>query len=127
MADSADVLAKVLELNREPFRELLAKMLDCAPTLEALQQFSADRPDRWAQAVAIMGKLSGFPDLKQSESAVNVDHSITLKIGQLSDAELEHELQSLLTNTLQTMTAEEIQALAQKAPIAGTAREIENE
>lgn len=46
--------------ERVPFRKVLAGLLDCAPTPEAIRAFAEKSPDRWAQAVSIMAGLAGF-------------------------------------------------------------------
>lgn len=46
--------------SRVPFRKILAQLIGCAPTAEAILVFAEKHPDRWAQAVAIFGGLAGF-------------------------------------------------------------------
>lgn len=46
--------------SRVPFRKILAQLIGCAPTAEAITAFAEKHPDRWAQAVSIFGGLAGF-------------------------------------------------------------------
>ncbi len=77
--------------SREPFRELLEIFLKAAPTTEEVAEFSRRYPDRYAQGITMLAKLSGFHEKMQ------VDHShIIMELGQLSDAELSDRLQTAL-------------------------------
>jgi hypothetical protein len=61
-----EMLVKIQEqlsgFNREPFRKELARFLCFAPSDEAVQAHANKSPDRWSQAVAILGRLSGITD-----------------------------------------------------------------
>lgn len=77
--------AEVDRLNRQPFREILAQFLACAPEPEAIMEHARKSPDRWAQAVSILAKASGFHDKIEHE------HNVFVNIQNMSDAELELE------------------------------------
>ncbi len=53
---------QLTELSRAPFSNKLARLLSFSPSDEALQAYANKSPDRWAEAVAIFGKLSGVTD-----------------------------------------------------------------
>lgn len=46
--------------SRVPFRKILAQLIGCAPTAEAITTFAEKHPDRWAQAISIFGGLAGY-------------------------------------------------------------------
>lgn len=83
---------QILNLHRTPFRQELARILKCSPDEEALKAFAVKSPDRFYQAVAILGKLAGFSDPKN----ITVENNFFLQIQQLSDAQLQVELQKSL-------------------------------
>ena len=72
----------IRSLNRQPFRDMLARLMENAPTADAIQTFADKSPDRWSQAVAICGRLAGYSD------KTIVEHDVTAKITHMSDAEL---------------------------------------
>jgi hypothetical protein len=74
-------------MNRSPFRRVLAELLECKPTPEAMRRFADKYPDRWAQAVSIMGGLSGF---ERGIVEVNV-----FNIKGMSDSELMKRLEQV--------------------------------
>lgn len=80
---------EILKLSREPFRQELARLVGCAPTQNALLEFSSKSPDRWAQAISIMAKLAGY-----SEKIIH-EHNVSVLIAQMSDAELQSRLTKL--------------------------------
>lgn len=67
-------------MSREPFRRLLAQLIGAAPTPEALRRFADKSPDRWAQALSILGGLAGY---ERGVVEVNI-----FNIKGLSDSEL---------------------------------------
>jgi len=73
---------QIQALQREPFRDLLATMLECEPTKEALQEFANKSPDRWWQSVTMAMKSSGY-----QEKTVH-EHNFNVRIQNMSDAEL---------------------------------------
>jgi len=88
-ASLKDLNAEIQNLSKAPFRQILAEMLGCKPDIDSLQDFANRQPDRWAQSVAIMAKNAGY------EQKQTVEHSHSILIGQMSDAQLFAELTSL--------------------------------
>ena len=78
----AEVAAALEARSREPFSDILASILAAEPDPEAIKTFADKYPDRWAQTVAIFGRLAGYHDKLQ------VDTSIAVNVLRMSDAEL---------------------------------------
>ena len=88
---SGDEIASALRAgSREPFREILETFLRAAPDADAIAEFAQRSPDRYAQALSMLGKLSGFTEKFQ------LNHSMEKSIAQMGDAELKVELQKAL-------------------------------
>jgi len=49
-----------MRVSRDPFRNFMGLLLSCQPTEEALREWANKSPDRYAQAVAIYGRLCGY-------------------------------------------------------------------
>ena len=81
--DGEAVRAQIAMLQREPFRELCAALLNCAPDEEALSAFARKSPDRWMQAIAIAGRLSGYTEKIEARET-----NLYMQINVLSDADL---------------------------------------
>lgn len=81
-----EILAQLRQLAREPFQDVLARMLNCAPSDEAIKAQAEKFPDRWAQAVTIMGRLGGYTEKTETT------HNYTFAIQQMSDAEIYQRL-----------------------------------
>ena len=80
--DGDEVAARVANLSREPFREVLGRLIEAEPSIEAVHEFAEKYPDRWAQSLAIMGRLSGFNE------KLEVETNIAVNISRMSDAEV---------------------------------------
>ena len=80
--DPAELHQQIQSLQREPFRQFLATLMECQPTRKAIQAFANKSPDRYAQAVSIFQKASGYTDKTVHE------HNFYAKILTVSDAEL---------------------------------------
>jgi hypothetical protein len=81
IADAHKMLVRELAAQaRAPFRRVLAELIGARPTPEAIRRFADKYPDRWAQAVSIMGGLAGY---ERGVVEVNV-----FNIKGLSDADL---------------------------------------
>jgi hypothetical protein len=89
-ARAADTLAEIAALSRAPFRRILQRYADAAPSPEALATQAEKFPDRWAQGLAIAGRLAGYTEKLEIEGTVDVHH-----LHRLSDMELEAELAAL--------------------------------
>lgn len=76
----ATLEAQFGRFDRKPFQQMLAELMGCKPTFEALQAFANKNPDRWAQAVQMMANLSGFEKGNVTLNIFNVE--------QMSDAML---------------------------------------
>ncbi len=85
--DGKAVAAHIDALSREPFRDLLKRLLEAEPSVEAVQAYAERHPDRWGQLVTMIGKLAGYHERLEVESS----HSVALR--QLSDSELMGRLQ----------------------------------
>lgn len=91
--DGDKIAAHVANLSREPFRDVLERLLGAEPSAEKVRGFAEKYPDRWAQACAIFGRLGGYHEKAQ------VSHHHThamIELTQLSDAELSERLQTTL-------------------------------
>jgi len=80
--DPTELHQQIQSLQREPFRQFLAVLMECAPTKKAIQAFANKSPDRYAQAVSIFQKASGYTDKTVHE------HNFYALIKDVSDAEL---------------------------------------
>ncbi len=85
----AEVAAALRAYSREPFHDILASLLAAQPDPEAVKEFARKYPDRWAQAVAIFGRLAGFSE------KIKVETNITLKVAGMSDAGLLDRLEQV--------------------------------
>lgn len=83
------IAAALRAKSREPFEEVLHRFLEAEPDTEAVKEFAEKYPDRWAQAVTMMGRLSGYHE------KLNVDHSHAVAIAEMSDMELMQKYREL--------------------------------
>ena len=86
---SKNLAEEIVQLSREPFRKLLAELLDARPDLESLQAFANKAPDRFWQAVTQAAKLSGY------QEKVIIENNFYMQIQQKSDAELIESLKEM--------------------------------
>ncbi len=85
-----EIAAALKAGSREPFRKILEIFLDAAPTAEEVAVAARRSPDRYVQALTMLGKMSGFHE------KMAVDHNHTHKVMalmQLSDSQLMARLQ----------------------------------
>ena len=75
------VFKALTRYDRTSFRRVLADLVGAAPTPEQLKEFAAKSPDKWAQALAILGGLAGF----ERGVVLSVNH---YNVGEMSDAAL---------------------------------------
>src|SRR4029453_9041815 len=80
-ARAADTLAGIA------VHRILDAYVDAAPDPEALAAQAEKYPDRWAQGLAIVGRLAGFSEKLEIEGSVDIPH-----LHRLSDLELEAEI-----------------------------------
>lgn len=78
--------------SRAPFQDALAEFLSARPTMENITIWAAAHPDRWANAVALFSKMSGYTE--KMEIVQDVFHHIA----DMSDADLLQKLQDLQSN-----------------------------
>lgn len=78
--DPIDLLSRLSNYDRSVFMEMLAEALHEKPTPSAIKAFADKQPDRFAQYVTQIAKLSGFNDKLE----VDIGFKAIL---QLSDAE----------------------------------------
>ena len=88
LVDVDQVKSDIQTLSREPFRDELARLLNCAPDKDSLILFANKHPDKWAQSINVLSKLSGYQD----NTAPIGDTNIYMQINQLPDSSLQHEL-----------------------------------
>ena len=69
-------------LDRRAFQEIAELWLASHPSQGAIAALAEKNPDRWAQALAIVGRLRGFTE------KVEANVSLSASISTLSDAEL---------------------------------------
>ena len=86
--DGDAIWANLNALHRAPFTAILANAIGAEPTEDELKKFAAKSPDRWAQLIAIFGRLSGFTEKTEIRHAIH-DYSA------MSDAELQQAIQDM--------------------------------
>ncbi len=104
-----EMLVKIQEqlsgFSREPFRKELARFLCFAPDDKAVQEHADKSPDRWSQAVAILGRLSGITDkvddASQSPYSPHKFHNLSSMEKRKILAELESKLKDELKEELE--------------------------
>lgn len=69
--------------------------MECAPDPEAIIDFADAHPDRWANALASLGKLAGFTEKKEIALDINMN------IRTLSDSQLEDRLAELKSKLIE--------------------------
>ncbi len=74
--DGDMIAAHVANLSREPFRDLLTRLLEAEPDTESIREYATKHPDRWCQAISMIGKLSGYHERLEVESS----HSVVLAV-----------------------------------------------
>ena len=93
-AFTGDDLRKALSrYDRQPFMDVLAAWMECAPTAEEVLAFAAKKPDAYIKAVSDLARMAGYTDKREVEVNLN------LKLGAMSDSQLEDRMREL-ANTL---------------------------
>jgi len=83
-----DMLRRELEtFSRAPFQGALVDLLEGKPSLEDIKIWAQASPDRWAQALTILARLSGYHEKRE------VIQSFHILIAEMSDAQLLSELE----------------------------------
>jgi len=94
--DGDEIAAAITNLSREPFRGVLSRLIEAEPDVKDVLEFAKKYPDRWAQSLAIVGRLSGFTEKLEVETniAVNITHMSDSQLVSEID-ELEHQIKAL--------------------------------
>ncbi len=77
-----DTKALLRAYNRDPFIDVLERFLAGCPDYAAIQLFAKTYPDKWANAVVAIARLSGYHD--KLEVGGTIEHVIR----KMSDSEL---------------------------------------
>ena len=88
--DGDMIAAHVANLSREPFRDLLMRLLKAEPDPEKVKAYAEKYPDKWGQLVTMVARLGGYNE------RLEVANSHVVAFAQLSDAELMGRLQDSL-------------------------------
>ncbi len=104
-----EMLVKVQEqlsgFSREPFRKELSRFLCFSPSDEAVQARANKSPDRWSQAVAILGRLSGITDkvddTSQSEYSLHKFQNLSMMEKRKMISEFESKIKNELKRQLE--------------------------
>ena len=78
-------LQRLQNHDREAFRLDLAKWLLGAPDVDCIAAYAAKNPDRWAQGLAVMARLSGYLEKPDASDGVT---SLYTAVTKISDADL---------------------------------------
>jgi hypothetical protein len=81
-------------LARSPFRDALTEAFIGKPDVESIKEFANKYPDRWAQMISILSKISGYtPELKIDADIETSVKTLSLAdvINRMKDAEAELE------------------------------------
>ena len=84
------VAAHIDQLSREPFRDLLMRLLEAEPDPEKVKTYAEKYPDKWGQLLSMIGRLAGYHE------RLEVANSHVVALAQLSDADLMARLQDSL-------------------------------
>lgn len=89
-AFTGDDLRKALSrYDRQPFMDVLAAWMECAPTPDEVLKFAAKKPDAYIKAVSDLARMAGYTDKREVEVNLN------LKLGAMSDSQLEDRMREL--------------------------------
>jgi hypothetical protein len=86
-----NVAIKVRDLSRDPFKDLLASALGCAPDEKTIQKFAKKFPDKYAGMIKTYSELAGYQS-KMLATEIN----IYTQINSMPDSQLNDELQRLM-------------------------------
>lgn len=73
--------------NRQWAGSLLEDMVTAAPTKVEMRQWARKNPHLYFNALSVVGRLAGY------EQEINVTHNINMKIYEMSDSELDAEIE----------------------------------
>ena len=95
---STELLTRFEAGSRAPFRQMLANLMSAQPDAQALKAWAVKSPDRWSQAVAIAGRLSGYADKHEIEAPSTLA-GLVAAVSKMSDGELLEKLAALRERT----------------------------
>ncbi len=102
--NTVEVLDKIQvqlsSLSCEPFRKELSRFLCFAPSDEAVQAHANKSPDRWSQAVAILGRLSGLTDKVEDTSQSEYSPHKFQNLSMMEKRKMLFELESKIKDEL---------------------------
>lgn len=78
-----EVSAALDQMSRKPFAQFLALLLGAHPTEQNVRDFANRNPDKWASAVNLFSKMTGYSE------TININANISHIVTQLSDKDLE--------------------------------------
>jgi len=110
--------------SREPFTDILARMIHCAPTDEAMQTFAELHPDKWASALKNLSQLAGYHE------KLEITGNIHLEIQSIGDSQLIKkltEIQDKLEALDDKEREKEESPLIELSPIDVPTREVARE
>src|SRR5262245_16182620 len=110
LINADEVRAALDRQSRDPFRDLLAEVLGSRPTPEAISALAERNPDRYGQLLAIVGRLAGYTERTEVET------SVTVKVHEMSDAELEMRLAELERAQARPVVAAAVEPATPKRP-----------
>jgi hypothetical protein len=87
--DNDAVREQLDNLSRNPFRDVLAQLIEVAPEPAEMKEWAKRCPDRLAQAVAIWARLAGYNE------KLEVEANVTAHVKDMSDLELQQRLAEL--------------------------------
>jgi len=93
MGDNTDpdkVLALIKQLSPQPFQDILARLLNCAPTEEAIQSYANKYPDKHLQALTMAARLAGY-----HKDVAHVQNNYFMVLQDMSDSDLRREFDRL--------------------------------
>ena len=86
--EAATLRQDLADLSRDPFRARLAEWLDAPHDRDAFAAWLKKAPDRWAQGLAILARLSGYSEKLEVQHSGSIA-ALVLELQGLSDAQLE--------------------------------------
>ena len=87
--DSASVEREIASLSRAPFRSVLLKLLQNGPSDEAISNQAERSPEKWAQTIQTIARLTGYTD------TLKVEGTFEMRVQEMSDMELEAQILAL--------------------------------
>ncbi len=86
----ADVIEKeIAALSRAPFRSILSRLLENGPSAEAISNQAERSPEKWAQTIQTIARLTGYTD------TLKVEGTFEMRVQEMSDMELEAQILAL--------------------------------